>query len=1352
MRLSYLFDRTGASRWLRLTLAALLAVALGTTLLVGLALAQDEEPTPRPTPQPAPALTSPAAIGGGVSIVPDTPDSSLPPEGRIIGPTAAPQWIVDLQQRAISAGVATDELIVAKVGPTEAFNGAEIFYTITLTNTSDSVTLRNVALRDVLPRGALTDLRCIANTCEQVFEEREIPEPLGGVIVVTETRELSWTVAAIAPGTSATRRFAGRIVGLADGAEIKNQAFANYALNGERLAASSNEVQTIVRVRTEEGVGAAISKAPNWFSSDRGGTLGLDWGDFDRDGDLDLALASSVGTTIYRNDDGVLRRLWSNTRRTFGVRWGDFTGDGRLELIAVGDQSGAEGLNYLYTISGNTVQEAQRFTSTAQLVRAGAGDFNGDGTLDLIVSTNIINAPCPVLLYTNDGTGKLTPSSTCISRRATASIGVGDIDNDGALDLVLGLFPNSVQLFRNDGAGNFGIADGSGGRRPSFPVDNSTSFLPYDFAWGDYDGDGYLDLAAAYPLLRQARIYRNLGGSGFADPIILRTDRFLTPFSLDWGDFTGDGRLDLAVGDLAPTVYSFDGTNFVRQALLTTNGLSGQVWALRGVDVDQDGDLDLTITNRDGPSFIFTNFAPVLSQDLQIVPTNVDVARAAAADVLWADLNGDGSFDLLFAAGENEVSSKRYLNQQGSFDREDEATLSGFGPHSIAVGDVDGDGALDIAIGTAQNIQIFLAGNIGAADWTSDPLSARVTDMAWGDFDDDGDLDLLVATAGEGVLLYRNNAAGPGIVGLTPSPIWRSTARFNATAVAWADVTNDFYLDFAVAVDGGNNLVFLNQLIRNAGVVAFEQVAWTPAVTNDPTRDIAWVDYDGDGDFDLSVANYGQPILIYGNVSSAGRFALTTQPVWQSSTFSRTVAIDWGDVDNDGDLDLAVANDGEADQLFINRQGQLFWLWSSPDIQSTTGVAFGDVDNDGDLDLAVSQDGGGRNGFYENMLVLPAHLGDEYAAGIPRQFNLRYLSVARPGTASDAYGMSTPEILSGPKQGVVSIRYQLYDPNGLRNSPGSNAPGQAIPLSLLRYEYSLDGGGTWRTATSATVISPTEMITPTRLGTAQTFMWNAQADRALSEDARFRVRLVQPDETGPVSSAMTAAVSPPFRVRATTCLWPTNVRIMSTPANPSANETVRLTAVIQASGVISASWNLGDGRVFSGQRVDHRYLYDGTYNVTLSVQGESCPRTRIQIISSTVRIGTGVLPLFLPFVSRDTGAARTVTNFEESASQRLLPLPGPAVIGFSGAEDETGAVVLRWADPPTPEPVISYRIYRSDDNGDFVPWDQVGATERSYRDLNATCGVAYFVTAMGRGGEGPVSDSTYYTTPCGGAE
>ncbi len=1006
MRLLMLSTRSITPRIVRFALATLLALILGSSLLLGLATAQEDEPNPVPTGSSAGAA--------GASIIPESGlPSGLPPQGRIIGPVASPDWIVDLQQRSTEMGLATNELTIHKAGPAEAFNGAEIVYTITLTNTSN-LQLNAVSVRDVLPRGTLRDIRCVPANCDYVVETREIPEPLGGTIVVTETRELSWTFP-LAPLGTQTRSFVARIVGQSDGALIKNQAFANYTLNSELLSANSNEVQTVVRVRTVEGAGAAISTAPNWFSSDRGGTLGLDWGDFDRDGDLDLALASSVGTSIYRNDQGSMRRLWSNTRVTFGVRWGDFTGDGRLELVAVGDQAGSEGINYLYNVAGSTVQETLRFTSTAQLVRAAPADVDGNGTLDLIVSTNAINAGCPVSLYHNDGAGGLTAAG-CISRRATASIGVGDIDNDGFLDLALGLFPNSVQLFRNDGAGNFGISDGSGSRRATFVIDNSVAFLPYDFAWGDYNGDGYLDLAAAYPLLSQARIYRNMEGTGFAEPVILRTDRFLTPFTLDWGDFTGDGHLDLAVGDLAPVVYSYVGGGFQKQPLLTTGGVSGQVWALRGVDVDQDGDLDLTVTNRDGPSVIFTNFAAVFAQDLSIVPSDLDVARSAADDVVWGDLDGDDTLDLLFAAGVNQVASKRYLNRQGAFALQDEATLSGFGPHSVAIGDVDKDDNLDIAVGTAQNIQIFLSGNIGSADWTSNPLNARATAMAWGDFDDDQDLDLLVATAGDGVLLYRNDAAGTGNVGLTLSPFWKSPERLNASSVAWADVNRDFYLDFAVGVDGGPNRVFLNQLLKNASIVSFQQAAWQPAVQNDATRDLAWVDFDGDGDLDLSVANYAEANLIYGNIPAASGFALSTQPVWTSTTISKSVALDWGDVDNDGDLDMAVANDGEADQLFINRQAKLFWIWASPEAQASTGVALGDVDNDGDLDMAVSQGGGGRNGFYENMLILPAHLGDEYAGGIPRLINPRYLSVSRPGTVDSAYLLSSPKILSGPNR------------------------------------------------------------------------------------------------------------------------------------------------------------------------------------------------------------------------------------------------------------------------------------------------------------------------------------------------
>jgi uncharacterized repeat protein (TIGR01451 family) len=1343
------------ARLAALFFTALIAASLSLLLMVGLAAAQGGSQADTDVVTGVSVGSSQPVTETGSSIVPFIgPSTDLPPEGEVRGEVESPAWLVDLMARNDPRGVTSHELAISKSARPEAFNGDVLFYTITITNLSSNKVITNVSVRDVLPRGALQDIGCLG--CTRIFESREIPEPLGGSIVVTETRELSWTITSLGPGVAVSRHFSGRIVGQSDGALIKNQAFADYKIGEEAHSVSSDEVQTRIFVSTVEGVGASISKAPNWFSSDRGGTLGLDWGDYDRDGYLDLAMASSVGTTVYRNDGGQMRRIWSSTRPSFGVRWGDFTGDNRLELVVVGDQGDNGGVNYIYRVFGATVQEMQRFTSTEQLARVAPGDFDGDGDLDLIVSTNSINALCPVLLYRNDGNANFSEDPTCISRRATASIGVGDVDNDGDLDLVLGLFPNSLQLFRNDGSGKFSP--------PSSPnVDSTATFLPYDFAWGDYDGDGFLDLAAAYPLMRQARIYRNNRGNGFDAPIILRTERFLTPFSLDWGDFTGDGRLDLALGDLSPTIYSFENGAFVKKEQLTTNIQSGQAWALRGVDIDNDGDLDLTLTNRDGPSVIFTNFAPLLSTQLTRAPATTELSAAPASSVVWADLNGDGLLDLLFGAGPNEVSSKVYANTQGNFDREDEATLGGFGPHVVAVGDVDKDGNLDIAIGTGQTILLYLAGNIAAADWTSAPLPARPTAMIWGDYDDDGDLDLLVATAGDSLLLYRNQGGSAGTVALTTQPVWRSADRLNATSLAWADLNGDNYLDFAVGVDGAPNRIYMNNLIGNIGATEiFSRLdSWQPAIQNDATRVVAWGDYNGDGRPDLTVGNYGSSNLIYRNESTPGVVAFSSSPVWASNTLSKTTALAWGDWDNDGDLDLAVGNDGEADQVYVNRSGQLLWLWSSPEQARTTGVAWGDVDNDGDLDLAVSQVEGGRNGFYANTLVSPAHLVDDYGARVPLPNNPRYLSVDRPGLADSAYFYSSPQILAGSNQAVVMVTYRLYDPNGRRNAPGSDAAGLAIPMSALSFEYSLDGGGSWRNATPATPISPTQLLTPTRLGLAQTFLWNARADKAISENALFRVVLAQPDRVGPVSRAVAAAVSPPFRVRATSCLWPSNLRIVQTPQNPRAGESVTFQAYLVASGSLSAVWNFGDGSTASGLKVNHSFVWDGAYPVTVNVQGEACPMARRQSLTALVTVGSGVSPIYLPLIMAQGASARVGESDggseragegmsepdEEAAQASSIPAP---VTGFRGVQAANGSITLRWDRPPASSGVDGYRLWASLDGSEFEPTTDLEAARSTYRLTAPVCGSVYFITALGDGSESPPSDGAFYAAPCAG--
>ncbi len=115
-------------------------------------------------------------------------------------------------------------------------------------------------------------------------------------------------------------------------------------------------------------------------------------------------------------------------------------------------------------------------------------------------------------------------------------------------------------------------------------------------------------------------------------------------------------------------------------------------------------------------------------------------------------------------------------------------------------------------------------------------------------------------------------------------------------------------------------------------------------------RDVAWGDVDGDGDLDLAVANYGSTVLF---LNENG--ALSTAPgrVWTSGDEDASGGVAWGDVDGDGDLDLAVASNESQNKIYRNEQGQLNPVadWLSWDNNFTSSAAWADVDGDGDMDL-----------------------------------------------------------------------------------------------------------------------------------------------------------------------------------------------------------------------------------------------------------------------------------------------------------------------------------------------------------------------------------------------------------------
>jgi hypothetical protein len=324
-----------------------------------------------------------------------------------------------------------------------------------------------------------------------------------------------------------------------------------------------------------------------WASSETPGTgygYGIDWGDFDRDGDLDLAVANLGGVNhVYRNDGSTFTMVWSSPEsdNNMSAAWADFDDDGHLDVV-FGGYWGSP--TRVYTGDSSTFTLAWTSSTSAEVWDLAWGDLNGDDLPDLAVG----NETGANQVYENTG-GDLSLVWESTDTAGTLGMAWGDWDGDGDDDLAIGnqkpcgtCSPGHPdQVYQNDG-GTLSLAWTAPDSDGTYTVD-----------WADIDGDGDLDLAAGGSSGAQLRVYENTGG----DLTSIWTASPGNVSTVAWGDMDGDGDPDLmAIVEGQAVVWDNDGGSFTE---IWSDG--SRSWGAGAVaDMDGDGDTDMVTGSGSG--------------------------------------------------------------------------------------------------------------------------------------------------------------------------------------------------------------------------------------------------------------------------------------------------------------------------------------------------------------------------------------------------------------------------------------------------------------------------------------------------------------------------------------------------------------------------------------------------------------------------------------------------------------------------------------------------------------------------------------------------------------------------------
>ncbi|MBK9715160.1 MAG: VCBS repeat-containing protein [Kouleothrix sp.] len=690
------------------------------------------------------------------------------------------------------------------------------------------------------------------------------------------------------------------------------------------------------------------------------------------------------------------------------VALADLDGDGKLDLISAnGDASTLSVLRNTTAPGAGAPSFAAKIDIPAGSAPAAlvAADFNADGRPDLAVASARVSGSVGVLLNTTPP-GAGAPSFAALVAfsvgSSPVSIAAADVNGDGKTDLATANYSSAdASVLLNTTPA--GAASPTFGGAASLPAGSG----PQDVAAGDLDGDGKPDLAITNQIGGSISVLRNTtaagaGAASFAGQIVLAVGGGVQGATI--GDLDGDGKPDLIVAnqidDNVGVLRNTSAPGAPGFAGLTSFAAGDGPWSVVARDLNADGKIDLAAADTDGNSVsVLLNITAPGAPSPALATLATFATGTNPIGVAAGDLNQDGRTDL--AVANNTASSVSVLlnttpsGASGPTFAGQVSVPTDLGPYEVALGDLNADGKIDMAVANnaAGSVNLILnttAPGAAIASFTSQltiDLTLASSSVALGDFNADGKPDLAVANAGTSNVSVLLNSSTPAKLAFGSQVTFM--VGFGPSSVVVGDFNGDGKPDLATANTHEADLsVLLNTTAPGATTPSFNPQV-TFAAGQSPYMLVA-NDLNADGRPDLAVANYfSDNVSVLLNTATPGAGAPSFAAKVDFAAGDGAQALATSDLNGDGKPDLIAANylaDTASVLMSTTSAGASVPTFAAKvDFAAglgPQGIAAADINGDGRAELATTD---GRSSSVSVLLNLGLQAALTIAGGTPQQ-------------------------------------------------------------------------------------------------------------------------------------------------------------------------------------------------------------------------------------------------------------------------------------------------------------------------------------------------------------------------------